>query len=257
MPLISRREFCGVLTAATLVGCSEPEQAPPPLPMGPPVDKPKGGTTVAPDLSGVPESFDVKFETTKGDFVIHVHRDWAPNAAARFLELVKAGFYDECRFFRVVPNFVVQWGIHADPKVMDKWRDNNIPDDPESGPHRQQNQKGYVTFARSGAPNSRSTQLFINFKDNFFLDTQQRGFTPFGHVSEGLEIAESINAEYGESPDQGRIQSEGNTYLNKEFPNLDYIKKATLIEPSATKDEAKPANDSEKTPDSQKSEEPK
>lgn len=241
MQRFSRRQFCGVVTAATMFGCAEPPQTPPPLPMGPPLDKPLGDKVTTPSLDGVPESFDVKFETTKGDFVIHVHRDWAPNAAARFLELVKSDFFNDCRFFRVIPKYVVQWGINGDPQVMKQWHVNNIPDDLEEGPHRQQNKRGYVTFARPGAPNSRSTQLFINFKDNFFLDTDQRGFTPFGHVSEGLEIAEAIHSEYLERPDQSRIQSEGNEYLNKEFPNLDSIKNATVLESSSAADDVNPA----------------
>ena len=227
MPHITRRQFCGLVTAISLAGCTKPQATNPPLPMGPPLDPLPGG---AAKVSGEPDA-KVKFETSQGDFVIAVHRAWSPMGADRFLELVNAGFYDECRFFRVVPDFMVQWGINGDPNVMEKWRDANIQDD-SPGPNRQSNQRGFVTFANSG-PNSRSAQVFINFKDNSFLDPPERGFSPFGQVTEGMEVVDSINAKYLELPNQGRIQAEGNEYLNKEFPELDYIKKATILDPDA------------------------
>lgn len=176
-----------------------------------------------------PDLFKVKLETTQGDVVIEVHRDWSPHGADRFYELVKIGFFDDCRFFRVLPKFVVQWGINGDPKVMDKWRDATIPDDKVPAASRQSNKKGYVVFAKSGAPNSRSTQLFVNFANNERLD--ELGFTPFGKVIEGLDVLEILNSEYGEeaSQQQGRIQKEGNKFLDKNFPGLDSIKKATLV----------------------------
>ncbi len=172
-----------------------------------------------------PDKYRVKFETSKGDVVIEVNRAWAPIGADRFHQAVKAGFYDECRFFRVVPNFMVQFGINGDPKVQSKWRDAKIKDEPVT----QSNQRGFVTYAKSGAPNSRTTQLFINFKDNRFLDSQ--GFAPFGKVVEGMDIVDSINAKYGERPNQGRVQEEGNAYLKSEYPDLDFIKKATILKP--------------------------
>ena len=226
MPHITRRQFCGVIAAATLAGCAREKAIDPPLRMGPPLDKPKAEAKP----SGTQDA-KVKFETSKGDFVVAVYRAWSPNGADRFLELVKAGFYDECRFFRVVPDFMVQWGINGDPKVMAKWRDANIPDD-KPDENRQSNQRGFVTFANAG-PNSRSTQLFINFKDNSNLDPPERGFSPFGRVIEGMDVVDSINAEHGELPNQVRIQDEGNDYLNKEFPDLDLIKKATILDPDA------------------------
>ena len=168
-----------------------------------------------------PETFKVKFDSSVGPFVVEVHRAWAPNAADHFYTLVKNGFYDEARFFRVVPNFMVQFGINADPAVQAKFR-NSIKDDPV----KQSNKKGYVTFAQTSAPNSRSTQIFINFKDNVFLDSQR--FAPFGEVASGMDNVEKITSQYGEKPNQGSIQSEGNAYLKAQFPKLDYVKKATI-----------------------------
>ncbi len=171
-----------------------------------------------------PETYQVKFETTKGDFVVDVTRAWAPNGADRFHEAVKAGFYNDCRFFRVVPNFMVQFGINGNPEVQTKWREANIKDDPVT----KSNTRGMVTFATSG-PNSRTTQIFINFKNNSGLDNQ--GFAPFGKVSEeGMKIVDKINAEYGEQPNQSSIQRQGNEYLKASFPNLDYVKKASIVE---------------------------
>ena len=168
-----------------------------------------------------PETFKVKFDSSAGPFVVQVHRSWAPNAADHFYTLVKNGFYDEARFFRVVPNFMVQFGINADPAVQGKFK-NTIKDDPV----KQSNKRGYVTFAQTSAPNSRSTQIFVNFKDNSFLDSQR--FAPFGEVTSGMDAVDKINAEYGEKPNQGSIQSQGNTYLKAQFPKLDYVKKATI-----------------------------
>jgi peptidyl-prolyl cis-trans isomerase A (cyclophilin A) len=169
-----------------------------------------------------PDKFQVKFDTTKGEIIIDVTRAWSPNGADRFYNLVKNGGLDNCRFFRVVKNFMVQFGINGDPKISRVWRAANIPDDKP----RESNLRGYISFATAG-PNTRTTQVFINFKDNKFLDPQ--GFTPFGKVSKGMDIVDSINNEYGESPDQGQIQMQGNAYLQKAFPNLDYIKSATIV----------------------------
>ncbi len=229
MPHITRRQFCGVIAAATLAGCSREKPTEPPLRMGPPLEKSAAKES---SFEGVPEQFRVKFETSKGDFVVEVHRDWSPNGAARFYELVKNGFYDDCRFFRVMPGFMAQWGIHGDPTVMDKWRDANIPDDKPTGENRKSNTRGFITYAKSGAPNSRSTQLFINYADNSRLNAD--GFTPFGHVVEGgMEVVDAINSKHGEDPAQSQIQVQGNKYLNASFPDLDYIKKATIFDPDA------------------------
>jgi len=176
-----------------------------------------------------PAVYKVKFETSGGDFVIEVNREWAPVGADRFHELVTRGFFDECRFFRVVPDFMVQFGINGDPAVQKEWRDAKIKDDKVT----QSNKRGYITFATSG-PDSRTSQVFINFKDNKFLD--RMGFAPFGQVVEGMDVVEKIYSEDGESPDQSSIQSDGNAYLKKSFPKLDYIKKATIVADEAKAD---------------------
>jgi peptidyl-prolyl cis-trans isomerase A (cyclophilin A) len=169
-----------------------------------------------------PAVYKAKFDTSAGVFVIEVHSDWAPNGADRFYNLVKNGFYDNCRFFRVVPGFMVQFGINGDPSIQRNWVNATIPDEPV----KQGNTRGLITFAKSGAPNSRTSQVFINFKDNSFLNRQ--GFSPFGKVIVGMEVVDKIYSGYGEQPDQGHLQAEGNAYLTKAFPKLDYIKKATI-----------------------------
>jgi cyclophilin family peptidyl-prolyl cis-trans isomerase len=175
-----------------------------------------------------PESFKVKFETTKGEFTVEVTRSLAPNGADRFYNLARAGFFKDIAFFRVIPGFMCQFGIHGDPKVSAAWRAAQIPDDPVKA----SNTRGAITFATAGA-NTRTTQLFINFGDNAGLDS--RGFSPFGKVTDGMDVVDKINGEYGDSPpngrgpNQGRIQMEGNTYLKQNFPNLDYIKSAKIL----------------------------
>ncbi len=200
------------------------------------------------------EIFRVKFETSKGDFIVEAYSGWAPLGAARFKELVESGFYDGCRFFRIVPGFIVQWGINGDPEVQKKWYDNKIRDDDVLT----ENFRGTLSFAKSG-PNTRTTQLFINYGNNSAsLDPQ--GFAPFAKVIEGMDVVDAINAEYGERPDQGRIQTQGNAYLNKEFPNLDYIIKATILEPGAEKKNAtekKEASEPESPESSKSPESPK
>ena len=171
-----------------------------------------------------PESYRVKFVTSCGDFVVEVTRKWAPRGADRFHEAVTGGFYDECRFFRVVPNFIVQFGINGDPAVQRRWRRASLKDDRATG---HSNLKSTVTFATAG-PNTRTTQLFINFKDNSYLDGQ--GFTPFGEVSKGMDVVDSIHSGYGEKPNQQQIGIKGNRYLNKIFPDLDYIISARVID---------------------------
>jgi peptidyl-prolyl cis-trans isomerase A (cyclophilin A) len=175
-----------------------------------------------------PASYKARFDTSKGVFVIQVNRAWAPHGADRFYNLVKNGFYDNVRFFRVLTGFMAQFGINGNPAVMAHWRAAQIPDDPV----RQSNKRGMITFATAG-PNTRTTQVFINFADNSGLDGQ--GFAPFGQVVSGMKVVDSLNAEYGEGaprgrgPDQGRLQMEGNTYLMRDFKRLDYVKKATIV----------------------------
>ncbi|HWL03490.1 MAG TPA: peptidylprolyl isomerase [Xanthobacteraceae bacterium] len=174
-----------------------------------------------------PDTFKVRFDTTKGVFVVQVNRAWAPQGADRFYNLVKNGFYDDVRFFRVISGFMVQFGIHGDPKIAAPWREARIQDDPVT----QSNKRGFLTYAMAG-PNTRTTQLFINFGDNSSLDRQ--GFSPFGQVISGMDVVDKLNPEYGEGaprgrgPDQGRLQKEGNAYLKKDFSRMDYIRKATI-----------------------------
>ena len=172
-----------------------------------------------------PATFRANFETSIGAFVVEVTRAWAPKGADRFYNLVKYGYFDGNRFFRVIPNFMVQFGINGDPKLNAVWSEANIADDPVT----QTNKRGYITFATRG-PNTRTTQLFINFRDNGGLDSQ--GFAPFGQVVSGMEVVDKINAEHRETPDQGLIQSQGNAYLMKQFPRLDFIKKASIEKPA-------------------------
>jgi peptidyl-prolyl cis-trans isomerase A (cyclophilin A) len=188
-----------------------------------------------PDLSApasltekAPESFKARFETSKGSFTVEVTRSLAPNGADRFFNLVRAGYFTDVEFFRVISGFMCQFGIHGNPKVSAAWRESRIPDDPVKG----SNARGAITFATAG-PNTRTTQLFINFGNNASLDGM--GFSPFGKVIEGMDVVDQIHSGYGEGaprglgPDQGRIQQEGNAYLKKEFPKLDYIKSAVIL----------------------------
>jgi cyclophilin family peptidyl-prolyl cis-trans isomerase len=170
-----------------------------------------------------PAVFRVNLDTSRGPVVIEVTRENAPIGADHFYNLVKAKYFDGARFFRVVPNFMAQFGIAAGPAVTKAW-DVPIQDDPV----KTSNVRGTVTFAQTSAPNSRSTQLFINFVDNAFLDGQR--FAPFGKVVSGMENVDQIYSGDRENPDQGRIQAEGNAYLEKEFPRLDYIKTARIAE---------------------------
>lgn len=180
-------------------------------------------TTSAVAADPAPEKFQAKFETTKGDFVIEVTREWSPNGADRFYELIQKEFYNGCAFFRVVPGFMVQFGINGNPEIQAEWRPKTIPDDPT----KQSNQPGYVTFAKTSRKDSRTTQLFINYGKNEFLDNQ--GFAPFGKVISGMDVVNKINSEYGEKPSQASMQTRGNAYLKEAFPNLDYIRKVTLV----------------------------
>jgi peptidyl-prolyl cis-trans isomerase A (cyclophilin A) len=170
-----------------------------------------------------PDVFKARFTTTKGDFVIEAHRDWSPTGADRFYDLVKLGFYDDVRFFRVVDGFMVQFGISGDPAVNSKWMNANINDDPVKG----SNKRGFVTFAQTNLPNTRSTQVFINYGDNARLDGMR--FAPFGQVTQGMDVVDSLFKGYGESPDQSRVQSQGNAYLDTAFPKLDAIKHAEIV----------------------------
>lgn len=175
-----------------------------------------------------PESFKARFETTQGAFTIEVTRALAPVGADRFYNLVKAGYFTDIAFFRVIPGFMAQFGIHGDPKLATAWRPARIADDPV----KSSNTRGAITFATSG-PHSRTTQLFINLGENRQLDGM--GFSSFGKVIAGMDVVDKLNGEYGEGapggrgPAQMRVQSEGNVYLKKDFPNLDYIRSAGIM----------------------------
>jgi peptidyl-prolyl cis-trans isomerase A (cyclophilin A) len=177
-----------------------------------------------------PDSFKVKMETTAGDFVIEVHREWAPRGADRFFNLVKIGYYDNTAFYRVIKGFMAQIGMNGDPEVTQAWMDARIRDDVVT----QSNTKGMVTFAMSGDPNSRTAQIFINYGDNAYLD--EMGFAPFGKVVEGQESVDALYGGYGEGaprgkgPSQSRLFRGGNDYLKGEFPELDYVVTATIVE---------------------------
>lgn len=174
-----------------------------------------------------PDSFDVTFATTTGDVVVRVHRGWAPRGADRLYALVREGFYDDTRFFRVLDGFMAQFGASGDPDVAARWSDSLIADDSVA----QSNLRGRVTFASAG-PGTRTTQLFINTADNPRLDGM--GFAPVGEVVSGMAAVDSLYSGYGEGapmgggPDQGRIASEGNAYLDREFPELDRIREARI-----------------------------
>jgi len=212
-------------------------QTPPPTKSAPPATKSAAPATKAPAAPAVnpllhpetlkaiaPATFDAKFSTTKGDFTITVHRDWSPLGADRFYNLVKNRYFTNVAFFRVLPGFIVQFGMHPDPKVGAVWQTATIKDDPAKPTVH--NTKGTVVFATAG-PGTRSNQFFVNYGDNRSLDSQ--GFTPFGEVTEGMDVTLAISSAYGERPDQGRILSEGAAYLDKTFPNLDKIKTATIV----------------------------
>jgi len=172
-----------------------------------------------------PNTFKVKFETTKGTFIVDVTRSWSPNGVDRFYTLVKHGFFDGIKFFRVVPNFVVQFGIHGDPDLATKWLDATIADDSVV----QSNKRGFITYAKSSAPNSRSTQIFINLHDNDRLDAM--GFSPFGKVSKGMDVVDALYGGYAEQLTQlqGQIAQEGNKFLEANYPKLDSVKQATIV----------------------------
>ena len=170
----------------------------------------------------VPNDFHVKFTTSRGDFTVAIIRSQAPHGADRLYDLVRHHVFDGARFYRVVPGFVVQWGYAADPALTRKWI-GSIADDAV----RTSNLRGTLTFAATSEPNSRSSQLFINFGNNARLDGL--GFAPVGRVTSGMTVVDQLYSGYGENPDQGRIAASGNDYLRTEFPKLDYIKTATVI----------------------------
>jgi peptidyl-prolyl cis-trans isomerase A (cyclophilin A) len=216
---MNRRSILTLAPALLLAGLLPP--AGPALAQAPSLANPAALTEQA------PATYRARFDTSKGVFVIQVHRAWAPRGADRFYNLVKNGFYDNVRFFRVLSGFMAQFGINGDPALMAKWRVARIADDPV----KQSNGRGSISFATAG-PGTRTTQVFINFGNNGALD--RMGFAPFGQVVSGMNVVDALYAGYGEGapqgngPDQNRIQMEGNRYLSHDFKRLDYIKKATI-----------------------------
>jgi len=171
-----------------------------------------------------PGQFRARFDTSQGVFVIAVEREWAPLAADRFYNLVKNGFYNDSRFFRVLSGFMAQFGLHADPSVQAAWRTANLKDEPA----KKSNTRGFVSFTRESSPNSSYTMIFLNYKDNSYLDAD--GFAPFGEVVSGMDVADRLYSGYGRQnvPDQRRILRDGNAYLQAEYPMLDFVKTATI-----------------------------
>jgi peptidyl-prolyl cis-trans isomerase A (cyclophilin A) len=221
--IVSTLVFLACSAACNRNGSPSPSgRAPEPAAPGSSLQDPSKLNAQAPDV------YRVRFATTKGDFVVEVHRAWAANGADRFFNLVKAGFYDKVKFFRAIRGFMVQFGINGDPAVSRAWASARIADDPRV----QSNTRGYITFATAG-PNTRTTQVFINLVDNVRLDGL--GFSPFGQVVSGIEVVDALNTEYGEGapggagPSQGRIEAEGNAYLERDFPRLDAVNSATIM----------------------------
>lgn len=176
-----------------------------------------------PDIKMTENTQRYLFETTQGVWVLDVYPDWAPIGAAQFEEAVEAGVYNGAGVFRVVPGFVIQFGIPGDPALAAEWSERMIQDEPVKAP----NTPGTVTFAKSSRPNSRTTQLFVNLGENQQLD--QMGFSPFGKVVHGMDVVQAINAEYGEQPRQDLVQRMGNTYLQDRFPRMDYVQRVTKV----------------------------
>jgi peptidyl-prolyl cis-trans isomerase A (cyclophilin A) len=226
------RRLMILLPLLTLAGACSGEKS-----GGKPVNTGASGGRVALLLPGsdkssltAPAVFRARFETSKGNFVMEVHRDWAPGGADRFYYLVKNGFFDDTRFFRAIDGFMVQFGLSGDPKLSGVWREQYIYDDSV----KQSNKRGFVSYAKGG-PNTRTTQIFINFADNArSLDSQ--GFSPFAQVVEGMDVVDQLYKGYGDGaprgkgPDQSRIRNEGNKYLDADFPQLDKVIKATVVD---------------------------
>jgi peptidyl-prolyl cis-trans isomerase A (cyclophilin A) len=237
--------LCAAAMAQTPAGTATKAPAPK---AAVPAGAPKAASPAGPNLldpntmkATAPATYQVKFTTTKGEVVINVTRAWAPNGADRFYNLVRAGFYDNAAFFRVLPGFMAQFGVSARPEVSRVWENKNIIDDRVT----QTNSRGKVTFAQTSAPNSRSTQVFINYGNNSFLDGMR--FAPFGEVVTGMEVMDNLYSGYGEGapqgrgPDQGRLVAEGKAYLDKGFPMLDRIVKAVIVPAAPAAPAAAPA----------------
>jgi peptidyl-prolyl cis-trans isomerase A (cyclophilin A) len=218
-------KLAGSALAFLIAACAK--DAPPPADTA--TVAPTPPAPVTPAVDAAPATFKVRFETSKGPIVIEAHRDWAPNGVDRFYQLVNQGYYDDVRFFRVVTGFVVQFGMHGDPATNAKWAAQPLIDDPVTQP----NKRGTVTFAKSGLPNSRTTQLFINLQDNSgsLNPPSQQGFAPFGEVVEGMSVVDRLYSGYGGTPSeqQAQIAAEGNAFLNRTYPKLDFVRTAKVV----------------------------
>src|SRR5215475_5192689 len=222
-----------ILTSVVLAAATVAAQTPAPKPAPKPAPATAAAAPKAPNrllnpaalTAKAPDMFKVKFDTTKGPVVILLHRDWAPKGVDRFYNMTRNGFFTGARFFRVIPNFMAQFGISGDPAVNDAWEKARLADDP---PNKESNVRGILTYGTTGQPNSRGTQLFINYKDNSYLDKQ--GFVPIGEVVEGMELVDMLYADYGAAPqnEQGTLVSQGNKYMASKYPKLDYIKTAVV-----------------------------
>lgn len=239
--------FVGLFALVTQAPAQTPAQTPAkPKPAGTSAGAAGKSAAASPDRTllrpamlkeKAPETFQVKFETTRGDFTMDVTRAWAPIGVDRFYNLVKHHYYDNMVVFRAVPGFVVQFGISSYPAVNAAWRSADIQDDPVT----QSNKRGYVTYAKTSEPNSRSTQIFISFKDNSFLDSQ--GFAPFATVdAAGMKVVEMLYDQYGDQPtgEQDQISRLGKAYLDSKYPKLDVIKHATIVGAAAAATPSKP-----------------
>lgn len=239
--------FVGLFALVTQAPAQTPAQTPAkPKPAGTSAGAAGKSAAASPDRTllrpamlkeKAPETFQVKFETTRGDFTMDVTRAWAPIGVDRFYNLIKHHYYDNMVVFRAVPGFVVQFGISSYPAVNAAWRSADIQDDPVT----QSNKRGYVTYAKTSEPNSRSTQIFISFKDNSFLDSQ--GFAPFATVdAAGMKVVEMLYDQYGDQPtgEQEQISRLGKAYLDSKYPKLDVIKHATIVGAAAAATPSKP-----------------
>jgi len=178
-------------------------------------------------LKRAPDNFQVTFQTTKGEVQLNVTRSWSPYGVDRFYTLLNEKYYNDNGFFRVIAKFVAQFGINGHPEISAKWENKDIPNDPVV----QSNLRGFVSFAaemNGSKAYGRTTQLFINYVDNSYLDTY--GFTPFAFITQGMSVIDSLYSDYGETPDQGQIYKQGNSYLSANFPKLDYLKTAVIGE---------------------------
>ena len=231
---ISRNTFAilvalALLAAPAFAGHHEAGEAQPPAKAETPADAFKRLIDTNNETETAPAQFKVEFDTTQGKIVLEVHRDWSPNGVDRFYNLVKLGYYEDIAFFRVIEGFMVQFGMHGNPRINKAWSRKSIADDPV----KESNKRGYVTFAKQNQPNTRTTQLFINLVDNTNLDGM--GFAPFGRVVEGMDVVDSIYvtgeaAPRGKGPKQKQIQIQGNSFLKKKFPQIDYVKSARIVE---------------------------